>query len=54
MNARHNEMLQIAFHCALPIGSLVGVPHDRCRSLVATCNGEGTSHAHFRAHLHSM
>lgn len=28
MNEGHDEKLQIAFHCVLPFGSLVAVPHD--------------------------
>lgn len=28
MNEGHDEKLQIAFHCVLPLGSLVAVPHD--------------------------
>lgn len=28
MNEGHNEMLQIAFDCVLPFGSLAAVPHD--------------------------
>ena len=39
MNRRRNELLQIAFHCVLPLGPLAGVPCGRCRSLEAKCNG---------------
>lgn len=28
MNEGHNEMLQIAFHCVLPFGSLGAGPHE--------------------------
>lgn len=53
MNEGHNEMLQIAFHCVLPFGSLAAVSHDAADQ-ETTWNCWSTSQAHFRAHLRSM
>lgn len=55
MNEGHNEMLQIAFHRVLPLGSLAAVPHDAADQ-ETTCKRQSssTSQAHFRAHLHSV
>lgn len=49
MDEGHNEMLQIAFNCALPFGSLAALIHDAADP-GTTCNRQ----THFKAHLHSM